>query len=198
MKTAVKVFLILSIVASALCIFFGLIFGVTAIGMGELMTDEDFMGDIYYDEDIYYGDEFYGDDMTGLIVGGTSVILLVTGIIMFILYGALGGVGLALSIIALRKLNRAQCSDDFSIGWRVVVLLFVNMIAGILLLCMKDEDFCDKKPQLAVEGAPIDTEGGTGLPNIDDLIKYKELLDAGAITQEEYDEIKRKILGKGE
>ena len=52
---------------------------------------------------------------------------------------------LSLGIIAIKKLNAAQKKEDFSTGWAVVVLLFVNLIAGILLLMMKDEDFVEKK-----------------------------------------------------
>jgi hypothetical protein len=47
---------------------------------------------------------------------------------------------LVLGIIALKKLNAAKKKEDFSIGWAIVVLL-VNLIAGIVLLVMKDEDF---------------------------------------------------------
>lgn len=55
---------------------------------------------------------------------------------------------LILGIIALKKLNKAEKKDDFGIGWGVVVLIFVNLIAGIVLLCMNDENYADgKKPE---------------------------------------------------
>ena len=47
---------------------------------------------------------------------------------------------LILGVIALKKLNAAQKADDISTGWKVVILLFVNIIAGILMLCLKDSD----------------------------------------------------------
>ncbi|MBQ4128241.1 MAG: hypothetical protein IJD68_00540 [Ruminococcus sp.] len=40
---------------------------------------------------------------------------------------------LVLGIIALKKIN----TNTMTTGWAVVVLLFVNTIAGILLLCDK-------------------------------------------------------------
>ena len=43
--------------------------------------------------------------------------------------------------IVLSKLKKATCKSDFGIGWGIVTLLFVNVIAGIILLIMKDEDF---------------------------------------------------------
>jgi Sec-independent protein secretion pathway component TatC len=48
---------------------------------------------------------------------------------------------IVLGAIALKKLKAANCKADFSTGWSIVVLLLVNLIAGILLLVMKDEDF---------------------------------------------------------
>ena len=52
-----------------------------------------------------------------------------------------------LGAIALKKLNAAQKKEDFSTVWSVVTLLLVNIIAGILLLVMKDADFADKKAE---------------------------------------------------
>jgi hypothetical protein len=52
-----------------------------------------------------------------------------------------------LGAIALKKLNAAQKKEDFSTAWSVVTLLLVNIIAGILLLVMKDADFADKKAE---------------------------------------------------
>ena len=37
--------------------------------------------------------------------------------------------------IALSKMSK----NELTTGWKVCVLLFVNIIAGILLLCMNDE-----------------------------------------------------------
>lgn len=41
---------------------------------------------------------------------------------------------LVLGIIALNKMKK----NEMTTGWKVVVLLFVNAIAGIILLCCKD------------------------------------------------------------
>ena len=77
--------------------------------------------------------------------------------------------------------------EDISTGWKVVILLFVNTIAGILLLCMKDADF---DPQLA------QPQRQTVQPNADleRIAKLKAMLDGGIITQEEYDRQKDRIL----
>ena len=46
-----------------------------------------------------------------------------------------------LGLVALKKLKTATSKAEFGTGWSVVVLILVNIIAGIILLCMKDADF---------------------------------------------------------
>ena len=109
------------------------------------------------------------------------------GIILFVIYGILGGLFVGLGFKALKLINNAKRADDISTGWKVVILLFVNTIAGILLLCMKDADF---DPQLA------QPQRQTVQPNADleRIAKLKAMLDDGIITQEEYDRQKDRIL----
>ena len=109
------------------------------------------------------------------------------GIVLFVIYGILGGLFVGLGFKALKLINNAKRADDISIGWKVVILLFVNTIAGILLLCMKDADF---DPQLA------QPQRQTVQPNADleRIAKLKAMLDDGIITQEEYDRQKDRIL----
>ncbi len=49
-------------------------------------------------------------------------------------------VPLIVGILALKKLNTATCKADVT-TMGVLTLLFVNLIGGILMLCLKDEDF---------------------------------------------------------
>ena len=109
------------------------------------------------------------------------------GIVLFVIYGILGGLFVGLGFKALKLINNAKRADDISIGWKVVILLFVNTIAGILLLCMKDADF---DPQLA------QPQRQTVQPNADleRIAKLKAMLDDGIITQEEYDRQKDRVL----
>ena len=109
------------------------------------------------------------------------------GIVLFVIYGILGGLFVGLGFKALKLINNAKRADDISTGWKVVILLFVNTIAGILLLCMKDADF---DPQLA------QPQRQTVQPNADleRIAKLKAMLDDGIITQEEYDRQKDRIL----
>ncbi len=62
---------------------------------------------------------------------------------VFIILGMIAGFWMILPLIfggiALSKLNKAQSKSELT-GISVCVLLFVNLIAGILMLCMKDSD----------------------------------------------------------
>ena len=68
-------------------------------------------------------------------------------IILGMVFGFYTILPLIFGFIALSKLKKAEKKADFSTGWAVVVLLFVNIVAGILLLVMKDEDFVEKKAE---------------------------------------------------
>lgn len=58
---------------------------------------------------------------------------------VFIIIGMVAGFWTILPLIfggiALSKMSK----NELTTGWKVCVLLFVNIIAGILLLCMNDE-----------------------------------------------------------
>lgn len=58
---------------------------------------------------------------------------------VFIIIGMVVGFWTILPLIfggiALSKMKK----NELTTGWKVCVLLFVNLIAGILLLCMKDK-----------------------------------------------------------
>ncbi len=70
---------------------------------------------------------------------------------IFIIIGMVCGfytiLPLIFGFIALKKLNTATKKDDLTV-WAILTLLFCNIIGGILMLCMKDED-------LAPAAAPV-------------------------------------------
>lgn len=162
MKTVVKVFLILSIVAAAIMAVVSAIF--TVLGLAMLGT---------------------GEFEAGLAM-----------LVMGIVYMVISIPVLVINIIALKKVAAARCADDVSIAWKVVILLFSNIISGVILLIMKDEDYlteAEKAEKMSQEeftkSAP-----STNSEKFDDLLKLKSLLDAGVITEEEYNAKKKEIL----
>ena len=59
---------------------------------------------------------------------------------------------LVLGIIANKKLN--ECKDIKTIhNWGIVVLLFVNLISGIIMLVMKEDDLYDSPEEAAAAAA---------------------------------------------
>lgn len=77
---------------------------------------------------------------------------------------------LVLGIIANKKLN--ECKDIKSIhNWGIVVLLFVNLISGIIMLVMKEDDLYDSPEEAAAAAA----------------LKQQQAMGYGAYTPAGYD-----------
>ena len=81
------------------------------------------------------------------------------------------------SIIALAKRNHRTkvILFNFFLGWT-----FVLWIISLVWACKRDEE----EPITLASGASV----------ADELKKYKDLLDSGAITQEEFEEKKEQLL----
>ncbi|MBQ9706359.1 MAG: SHOCT domain-containing protein [Clostridia bacterium] len=175
MKTAAKVFLILTIVSCAALVLMGLIFTVVGIVA--------FNAPISGGEVNINGEVITDPDIQRLVLGTTFLIFGIS----FVVFGA---ISLIVSIVGLKKLNNATRASDISTGFKVVVLLFSNLISGIIMLCMTDKDYLPK-------GAPVVTAQPASQNNdLEQISKLKKLLDMGAITQEEFDYKKAKILGE--
>ena len=50
---------------------------------------------------------------------------------------------LIFGIITLNKMKTATCKADMT-TWGILSLLFVNLIGGILILCVSDEEWAQK------------------------------------------------------
>jgi hypothetical protein len=88
-----------------------------------------------------------------------------------------GGIFIFLDILQLSVVNMAMIQST------------LNQLAVV----MRDGDFVygtvikTPEPVVAVQSTPV-------ISNADELMKYKKLLDAGVITQEEFENVKRKML----
>lgn len=99
MKTASKVFIIISICVSSFFLFLFFIVGIASCG-----TDE-------------AGGMFAGCLLFFLFLSPTIIV----------------------GIIALYKLNKAKTKKELTVI-AIITLIFCNLISGILMLCLKDED----------------------------------------------------------
>ena len=181
MKTAAKVFLIISIVTASFIVLTGIGGLIAGIGGGLAVTN---LENIEFEEEIVINGEIQDpnemDDQAAQAVGTLMIIVFS---LVFGFYLIIGGVQLTVSSIGLKKLSSAKCASDISTAFKIIILLFGNLIAGILILCMKDKDF----------ESPV----ATALPSsrIEDIAELKKLLDMGAITDEEFEAKKKQILG---
>ena len=105
---------------------------------------------------------------TGSSMGATILIVFLFAFALYMLP----------SIIALAKRNHRTKVILFNIflGWTVIM-----WIISLVWACKRDEE----TPAILA----------TGLSPADELKKYKELLDSGAITEEEFEEKKNQLLG---
>ena len=99
-----------------------------------------------------------------------------------------GAISLIIAIFAYKHFMAAQCASDIKTGWKIITLIFVGLVQGILMFCIKDEHFPGYIPPQTV------TENGDDY--MTQFAKLKELYDMGAITEEEYKQLKNDIFDK--
>lgn len=76
----------------------------------------------------------------------------------------------------------------------LILAIFVGIIPPILMQ-EKVNAIVTAKPKRAAETAPYQEQKNANLDTADELKKYKELLDGGVITQEEFEAKKKQLLG---
>ena len=154
------------------------------------------------------GSGYYGGVKSALeIAGGTylgCIPLWVVYIVMGFLYK--------------RADANARCKEDMH-GWGIAMIFLSIPLVGIFTLCAPDSDYGSRirrrpgqpvynpyasstyRPAGAAPVAPTPAPApAPAAAHVEDvkseLIKAKELLDAGVITQEDYDAIKKKLISK--
>lgn len=99
-----------------------------------------------------------------------------------------GAISLIIAIFAYKHFMEAQCASDIKTSWKIITLIFVGLVEGILMFCIKDEHFPGYIPPQTV------TENGDDY--MTQFAKLKELYDMGAITEEEYKRLKNDLFDK--
>lgn len=116
-------------------------------------------------------------------------------------------------ILALIKLDEVKKKDDLLV-WAILSLFLVNIVAGIIMLCMSDEDLKENNkekkeeqvsPNNVVEAEVyvVNDDINTKKENykefqtsIDKLEKLYELKEKKIISEEEYENLKKDLLKK--
>ena len=110
----------------------------------------------------------------------------------------------------------ARCKEDMH-GWGIAMIFLSVPLVGIFTLCAPDSDYGSRRrpayrtsnpyasstyrpvgaAPVAPTPAPAPAPAKTNVEDVkSELLKAKELLDAGVISQEDYDEIKKKLISK--
>ena len=113
------------------------------------------------------------------------------GLLSFLPFSIASAVVLA---VYVRKMG---VGEKVGTAFKVCTLLFINIIAGILMLCDNESNeeanvVVYHQPAPPAPPAPIVVKKDD---KFDEVKKYKELLENGVITQEEFENKKKELLG---
>lgn len=92
-----------------------------------------------------------------------------------------------LGICAIKKLEAAKFKGDL-VGWSIITLVFVNPVAGILMLTLRDEDLNDSDDLYYTENTK---PTNFALEKLDHIEKIYQLKEKGLISEEEFLEKKK-------
>ena len=129
---------------------------------------------------------------------------------VFIVLGMIFGFILILPIIfgalSISKINSATQKSEL-VGLGVCTLLFCSLLGGIFMLCIPESELQPATANSApTNSAPIqnnyiantkDNTSKSDVENVaDSLTKLKNLRDAGTISEEEFERMKKDLLNK--
>ncbi|MBQ3258435.1 MAG: SHOCT domain-containing protein [Oscillospiraceae bacterium] len=147
---------------------------------------------------LFSGLDFFGFDLAWLVISSWPLIViflvLVSNAVISIMIISKGQsiqksihtISLALSIISLPLALYIFYTIYSGIG-RMVIIKAFSLIIMLILSIMEFTQYNTKEQKISST-----TSLATG--TLVNLVKYKELLDMGAITQEEFDEMKTQLL----
>lgn len=124
-------------------------------------------------------------------------------IILGMIFGCIAILPLIVGGIGLSKINSAKDRSEL-VGIGVCVLLFCSLLGGIFMLCIPNEQLAGadagagagaQNQQVVVDVHPTQTKQ-TDDDATEKLAKLKNLKDSGAISDEEFERMKKDILAK--
>lgn len=125
-------------------------------------------------------------------------------IILGMILGAISIFPIIVGAITLNRLNQAEKKEDIT-GVAICTLIFCSVIAGILMLCMTEDDFVKKEQLTKYQQKVVDSfvyamhDGSEDNDVYDDelavkLRKLKALFEEELIDEQEYLERRNKYL----
>ena len=124
-------------------------------------------------------------------------------IILGMIFGCIAILPLIFGGIGLSKINSAKDRSEL-VGMGVCVLLFCSLLGGIFMLCIPNEQLAGadagagagaQNQQVVVDVHPTQTKQSDD-DTTEKLAKLKNLKDSGAISDEEFERMKKDILAK--
>ena len=122
-------------------------------------------------------------------------------IILGMIFGCIAILPLIFGGIGLSKINSAKDRSEL-VGMGVCVLLFCSLLGGIFMLCIPNEQLAGagagagaQNQQVVVDVHPTQTKQSDD-DATEKLAKLKNLKDSGAISDEEFERMKKDILAK--
>ena len=118
-------------------------------------------------------------------------------IILGMIFGCIAILPPIVGGIGLSKINSAKDRSEL-VGMGVCVLLFCSLLGGIFMLCIPNEQLAgagEQNQQVVVNVHPTQTKQSDD-DATEKLAKLKNLKDSGAISDEEFERMKKDILAK--
>ena len=95
-------------------------------------------------------------------------------------------IGVILPIYALKRIDTAKSKKDLQV-WGIVILIFSNLVAGILILLIDDEELNGKAINNSNKQITTDELSSR-------LEKLHRIKEEQNLTDEEYNELKKKVI----
>ena len=95
-------------------------------------------------------------------------------------------IGIILPIYALKRIDTAKSKKDLQV-WGIIILIFSNLVAGILILLIDDEELNGKAINNSNKQITTDELSNR-------LEKLRRIKEEQNLTDEEYNELKKKVI----
>lgn len=95
-------------------------------------------------------------------------------------------IGIILPIYALKRIDTAKSKKDLQV-WGIIILIFSNVVAGILILLIDDEELNRKAINNSNKQITTDELSNR-------LEKLRRIKEEQNLTDEEYNELKKKVI----